>query len=358
MYGEELLSVSHEISLGVVDQSVLRKGAKASEALSETVQLAQAVEHFGYARYWVAEHHNSTSFTGNAPEILVGQIAANTSSIRVGSGGVMLPHYSALKVAEQFRMLDAFHPGRIELGIGRAPGSDQLTAGALAFPRSPIDINRFPQMVADLLGFLKGQVENDHPFAGIKVQAGPQPECVPDVWVLGSSDFSARLAAMLGLPFSFADFFGNTGAHGPLVADLYREQFKPSEYLAEPRMNVAVQALCAPTEKEAQFLASSRNLNKVAQHLGLKEGLLSPEEASQYKLPAVAQQYIESLKPSYVDGDPGQIREKILELAGRYGTNEVSVVTTCYSYEHRERSYGLIAEAFGVSEDPTDTAPQ
>ena len=348
----------HEILLGVVDQSVLRKGAKASEALAETVRLAQAVEQFGYARYWVAEHHNSTSFTGNAPEILIGQIAASTSSIRVGSGGVMLPHYSALKVAEQFRMLDALHPGRIELGIGRAPGSDRLTAAALTFPRPPIDINRFPQMVTDLLGFLHGRLESDHPFSEIRVQAGVQPESAPDVWVLGSSDFSARLAALLGLPFSFADFFGNTGGHGPLVADLYREQFKPSEYLSEPRMNVAVQALCAPTEEEAQFLASSRNLNKAAQHLNLKEGLLPPKEASQYQLPSVAGQYIESLKPSYIDGEPGQVRDKILELAGRYGTSEVSVVTTCYSYQDRERSYELIAEAFGVRRVPADAGEQ
>ena len=347
-----------EILLGVVDQSVLRKGAKASEALLETVRLAQAVEQCGYARYWVAEHHNSTSFTGNAPEILIGQIAASTASIRVGSGGVMLPHYSALKVAEQFRMLDALHPGRIELGIGRAPGSDRITAAALTWPRPPIDINQFPQMVTDLLGFLHGRVERGHPFAEIRVQAGVQPESAPDVWVLGSSDFSARFAALQGLPFSFADFFGNTGGHGPLVADLYRDQFKPSEYFSEPRMNVAVQALCAPTEEEAQFLASSRNLNKVAQHLNLRDGLLSPEEASQYELPTIAQQYIESLKPSYIDGDPGQVREKILELATRYGTNEVSVVTTCYSYEARERSYRLIAEAFGVRRVSTDAEPR
>ena len=164
--------MSQEILLGVVDQSVLRKGAKASEALVETVRLAQAVEQFGYARYWVAEHHNSTSFTGNAPEILIGQIAASTTSIQVGSGGVMLPHYSALKVAEQFRMLDALYPGRIELGIGRAPGSDRLTAAALAFPRSPIDINLFPQMVTHLLGFLHGRLESGHPFAEIRVSGG------------------------------------------------------------------------------------------------------------------------------------------------------------------------------------------
>ena len=341
--------MSQEILLGVLDQSVLRKGDSASQALDETVRLAQAVERYGYVRYWVAEHHNTTAFSGNAPEILIAKIAVHTTSIRVGSGGVMLPHYSAFKVAEQFRVLNALYPSRIELGIGRAPGSDRLTAAALAFPSPPIDVKLFPQMVTDLLGFLHGRVEVGHPFREIRVQAGFQPDSVPDVWVLGSSDFSARLAAQQGLPFAFADFFGHTGGHGPLVAELYRDQFQPSDYLSEPRMNVTVQALCADTEEEARFLASSRDLNKVAQALKLKGGLLSPEEASQFQIPSAARQYIETLRPSYIDGDPVQVREKILERAERYGTNEVSVVTTCYSYGARERSYQLIAEAFESS---------
>lgn len=340
--------IIQNITLSVVDQSPLRKGSTAAESLRETITLAAAAEGFGYARYWVAEHHNSTSFTGNSPEILIGQIAANTSKIRVGSGGVMLPHYSALKVAEQFRTLNAFYPGRIDLGIGRAPGSDQRTAFALTYPRPPADVNRFPQMVSDLLAFLEDELAADHPFAGIAAQAGPVPAEVPEVWLLGSSDFSARLAGLLGLPFAFADFFGTTGEHGPAVAQLYREQFKPSKYLEEPKVNVTVQALCAPTDEEAQFIASSRNVNKAGQHLGLNEGLLSPEEASELPLTETTRQYIESLKPAYVDGSPERVRDRIMRIAADYGTADVGIVTNCYHFEHRVRSYRLIAESFGV----------
>jgi len=344
-----------QIRLGVLDQSVIRRGSTAGEALGETVKLAQASERFGYVRYWVAEHHNSISFTGNAPEILIGQIAGKTSAIQVGSGGVMLQHYSALKVAEQFRMLDAFYPNRIELGIGRAPGSDQLTAAALTYPRPQMDIGLFPRMVIDLLGFLDEQMEDGYPFAKIKTQAGQPPKSIPEVWVLGSSDVSAGLAAFLGLPFSFADFFGTTGKHGPMVADLYRDQFKPSKYLSEPKIHVAVQALCAPSEDEAQFLVSSRNLNKASEQLGLTNGLLPPEEASRYKMPSAVRQYIEALTPFYIDGDPRQVHDGIQEIAEKYRADEVSLVTTCYSYENRERSYRLVAEAFGLTA-PESTA--
>ena len=186
----------------------MRRGGTASDALRESVRLAQVAEELGYRRYWVAEHHNSNSFTGTCPELLIGQIAANTHTIRVGSGGVMLPHYSALKVAEQFRILESFYPGRIDLGIGRAPGSDQLTAAALVYPRPQMDIQHFPRQVIDLLGFLSGNMEQGHPLAGVHAQPGPEPDSVPEVWLLGSSDFSARLAGTLGMPFSFADFFG------------------------------------------------------------------------------------------------------------------------------------------------------
>ena len=340
--------MTDQLTLSVVDQSPMRQGSNAAESLTETVSLAQAAESLGYKRYWVAEHHNSTSFTGTAPEILIGQIAAKTSTIRVGSGGVMLSHYSALKVAEQFSILNAFYPGRIDLGVGRAPGSDQKTAFALTYPRPPADVNRFPQMISDLLAFLEDDIEDGHPFNGITALAGPvQPER-PEVWLLGSSDFSARLAALMGLPFAFADFFGTTGEHGPAVAHLYREQFKPSKYLEEPKVNVTLQVLCAPTSEEAEFITSSRNLSKAGQHLNLGNGLLSPEKASTYPVPDIAQQYIDSLKPNYTDGNPDQVKQGIIETAGRYGTNDVGIVTNCYYFEHRVRSYELLADAFGI----------
>ena len=196
-----------EINLSVVDQSPTRREGSAVDALNETVRLAQHAEALGYTRYWVSEHHNSNSFSGTSPEILIAQIAANTQTIRVGSGGVMLSHYSALKVAEQFSVLDSFHPNRIDLGIGRAPGSDRRTAAALTFPRPNMDVyNDFPQMVNDLLGFLNSTISPNNPLYGIRAQPSSKTT-FPEIWLLGSSDFSAKLAAQLGLPFSFADFF-------------------------------------------------------------------------------------------------------------------------------------------------------
>ncbi len=329
----------------------MRKGGRPSDALSETVELAQLAERIGYSRYWVAEHHNSTSFTGTSPEILIGQIANSTESIRVGSGGVMLSHYSALKVAEQFRILDAFFPDRIDLGVGRAPGSDRLTAAALSHPRPPVDVfKEFPQMVGDLLGFLNGTMPEGHPLHEINAQPGGAPDTVPEVWLLGSSDYSAQLAAHLGLPFSFADFFGNTSRYGPRVAELYRQMFQPSEYLDEPKVNVGLQVICAQTEEEARFVGASRSLNKVVSALGLTTGgLLPPEEAIDWPLDDQAKAYMAESTEGYIEGDPGQVREGMLDAAERYQTGDLGVVTNCYYFEDRKRSYELVAEAMGVT---------
>ncbi len=341
---------THDVTLSVVDQSPMRKGGSPSEALRETVELAQFAESLGYARYWVAEHHNSTSFTGTSPEILIGQIAGGTERIRVGSGGVMLTHYSALKVAEQFRILDAFFPGRIDLGIGRAPGSDRLTAAALSHPRPPVDVlNQFPQMVGDLLGFLNGNMPEGHPLHEISAQPGETPNTVPDVWLLGSSDYSAQLAARLGLPFSFADFFGNTTEYGPRIAEIYRQLFQPSEYLSEPKVNATLQVVCAPTKDEARFIGSSRRINKVMSALGLTTGgMISPEEAMDWPLDDQAKADVEESSKGIIEGDPAQVREGILTAAERYQTADIGIVTNCYYFEQRKRSYKLVAEAMGV----------
>ena len=342
---------SSEITLSVVDQSPIRKGGRPSDALGESVKLAQHAETLGYSRYWVAEHHNSSSFAGTSPEILIGQIAAQTSAIRVGSGGVMLSHYSALKVAEQFSILDSFYPGRIDLGIGRAPGSDRLTAAALTYPRPQADVHRaFPQMVEDLMGFLHDRLKESHPLAAIKAQPGEPDGTFPEVWLLGSSDYSARLAAVLGLPFSFADFFGNTGEHGPQVAEIYRKEFQPSEYLSEPKVNVSLQVICAPTEEEAHFIGASRNLNKVVSALGLTTGgLLPPEEAVDWPLEDNVRAYMDQSTQSYIEGDPDQVREAILAAAERYQTSDLGIVTNCYYFEHRKRSYALVAKCLGAA---------
>ena len=241
-----------KLSLSVVDQSPVRQGCTAGEALWESVELAAAVEKLGYQRYWVAEHHNLPNFAGTSPEILIGQLAARTKSIRVGSGGVMLSHYSALKVAENFRVLSAMYPGRIDLGIGRAPGSDPLTAAALAYPGRAREVSQFPRQVTDLLAYLSEGPAEGHPFAGVR--AGPGPADAPVVWLLGSRVESAYLAAQLGLPFSYAHFFGHGVEDGPDIVEGYRKHFQPSPHLPAPLVNVTVHVLCAETEAEARRL--------------------------------------------------------------------------------------------------------
>ncbi len=200
------------IRLSVLDQSPIRSGGTAADAVRETLQLAETADRLGYHRYWLAEHHSHGGLAGPSPEILIGQVAARTKEIRVGSGGVMLSHYSPLKVAENFRVLETLYPGRIDIGVGRAPGSDRLTSRALANGGSPFRVENFPQMVSDLLGFLEGKLEEGHPFE--QVRAMPDGPTAPEAWLLGSSDQSALLAAHFGCAFSFAHFINNY--HGPM----------------------------------------------------------------------------------------------------------------------------------------------
>src|SRR5579863_3542535 len=254
--------------LSVLDQSPVRQGGSAADALNETVALAQAAERLGYHRYWLAEHHATEGLAGSAPEIMVARVAAATSTIRVGSGGVMLSHYSPLKVAETFRVLETLYPGRIDLGVGRAPGSDQLTARALQAGPGALSVEYFPSQVRDLMGYLGDGLPAEHPFASIRVT--PEPATHPELWLLGSSDQSAMVAAYFGAAFSFAHFI--TGEGGPSVMEMYRHEFKPSPHLAAPLANIGVFALCAETEADAERLAKSRDLWR----LRLDQGHLGP----------------------------------------------------------------------------------
>lgn len=338
--------MAKQLTLSAVDQSPVRQGGTAAEALRETIELAVACEKLGYKRYWVAEHHSLPGFAGTCPEIMVGQIAARTNSIHVGSGGVMLSHYSAFKVAETFRMLESLYPGRIDLGIGRAPGSDQRTAAALAYPGSMRDISYFPEQVDDVVGYLKDELSPGHPFTG--VHAGPTPATMPEVWLLGSGFDSAILAAERGLPFSYAYFFGIGVEHGPAIVDNYRQHFRPSEYLKEPKVNVAIQVLCAETEEEAKRLAASRNLVRLRIITGRRGGVPPVEEALAYPYTPQERAYIEHSAQTTVDGDPQQVKEKLEALAQLFQTDDLSIVTICYAFADRVRSYELVAEACGI----------
>jgi luciferase family oxidoreductase group 1 len=231
-----------QLRLGVLDQSPVPEGSTAPEALKNTIELAQHADRLGYTRYWLAEHHNHPGLAGPAPEVLIAAVAAATERIRVGSGGVMLPHYAPLKVAEQFKVLEALHPGRIDLGLGRAPGSDPITAMALNPHQRP---DEFPNQVQDLIGWLEDRIDPAHPLA--RVRATPDPGIAPEVWLLGSSGYGGAVAAVFGRPFSFAHFI-NPHA-GPDAVASYRESFKPDgDGRDRPQVNVCVIALCAETD--------------------------------------------------------------------------------------------------------------
>jgi luciferase family oxidoreductase group 1 len=331
------------LRLGVLDQSPVRSGGTAADAIHETLDLAEACDRLGYSRYWLAEHHSTPGLAGSSPEVLIGQVAARTSRIRVGSGGVMLQHYSPLKVAESFRMLETLFPGRIDLGIGRAPGSDQLTARALREDGSP---EYFPQQVADVVGYLHGALPEGHPYA--PVLAMPTGPTAPEVWLLGSSDQSAAIAAHFGVGFSFAHFINEEG--GAAVTRAYRRSFRPSAWLSEPRASAAVFVVCADTDAEAQRLAKSRELFIVRLYTGRPGRYPSIEEAETYPYTERELAILRHAKRRTVAGTPEQVRERLKALAAEYEADELVIVSITHDPKARRRSYELLARAFGLTE--------
>jgi luciferase family oxidoreductase group 1 len=330
--------------LSVLDQSPIRSGGTPADAVRDTLELAQVCERLGYHRYWLAEHHSSPGLAGTSPEVLIGQVATRTSRIRVGSGGVMLSHYSALKVAEQFRMLETLFPGRIDLGIGRAPGSDQRTARALAHGPGALGIEHFPEQIADLVGWLNDRLPAGHPFAG--VHAMPAGPTAPAVWLLGSSDASAFYAAHFGLAFSFAHFINADG--GPAVTRAYREAFRPSELRAAPEASVAVWVVCAETAAEAERLERCRQLALLRLYTGRYGPFPSVEEAEAFPYTARDRAIIDHLRGRTTAGTPVEVRARLLGMAAEYGVDELVIVTITHDFKARVRSYELLAEAFGL----------
>ncbi len=326
------------VRLSVLDQSPVRRGATPADAIHETLELAQLCDRLGYHRYWLAEHHSTPGLAGPSPEILIGQVAARTSRLRVGAGGVMLSHYSPLKVAENFRVLETLFPGRIDLGIGRAPGSDQLTARALREG----DDEFFPRKIEDLIAFVHDRVPPHHEFAGVR--AMPTGPTAPELWLLGSSDQSAVLAAHFGTGFSFAHFINADG--GPDVTRAYARAFRPSPALTAPRASVAVFAVCADTEAEARRLALSRQLFLVWLYTGRAAPYPAPEDAEAYDYTPRERAILAEATRRTIAGDPGQMRARLTALAGDYGVDELVIVTITHDPKARRRSYELLAEAF------------
>lgn len=331
--------------LSVIDQSPVASGSTPADALRGTIELARLADRLGYRRYWIAEHHGTPTLASPAPEILIARIGAETTHIRLGSGGVMLPHYSALKVAEQFRMLHALYPDRVDLGIGRAPGGSPLEAFALRRERLDTPMpDDFPDQLAELLGFLHGQFAPRHPFSRITVS--PEMPGAPTVWLLGSSLWSASAAAQLGLPYAFAHFIAPEPTRA--AVEHYRTNFRPSPYLTEPRAIVALGAICAPTDAEAERLSASVRLLGRRLRLGDLRPIETVEEAERELalhggLPPEPSEW-----PRHFRGSPATLRDELGAMAQALQVEELMVVTIVHDHAARVRSYELLANAFGV----------
>lgn len=330
--------------LGVVDQSPVSVGSTHTKALANSIDLAQRCEAFGYHRYWVAEHHSSLALAGSAPEILAGRLAAATRTIRVGAGGVMLTHYSAYKVAEQWRMLEALFPDRIDLGLGRAPGSDHTTAAALAKGPGALSAEHYPAQVAELTGFLRDQPNPEGPFRDVR--ATPLVPGAPAVWLLASSEGSAGIAAHLGLPLVWAHFIAR--GPGEAIVDSYRRNYRPSAAFPEPAVMLATTAICAESDDEAAFLASSVQRWRAAGPTGpIPEPAPPGTPLPGSENPLFVNQRVD--KP-LLHGSPVVVKRELDALAASFDTDEVLLVTITFDHEARVRSYELIADVYGIGE--------
>ena len=325
------------IPLSVLDQSPVVHGATPRDAIEATIALARRAEELGYHRYWCAEHHGLPSVADPSPEVLLGRLTGETSRIRLGSGGIMLPHYSAFKVAESFRMLEALAPGRIDLGVGRAPGGTRAVSMAL----QSHDALQFPQQIHDLLAYFADEVP-DNALRGLVAQ--PAVDTSPVLWVLGSSDYGAQLAAHMGLPYSFAQFIGGDY---PQVTRAYRQLFQPSAHLAQPHVMVTVAAIVAPTDEEAEVLALPTLLARMRRARGLSSKLPSLAEAQAY--PWTEREKAEAIATrNLITGSPDTVRRRIEAIVEAYGADEIMVVTIAPDYALRRRSYELLAGAFAA----------
>jgi luciferase family oxidoreductase group 1 len=329
------------LRLSVLDQSVACAGRPQDESIRNTVALAEHCEALGFERFWLSEHHSLPTIVGTAPEVLMAAIAARTRRIRIGSAGVMLPHYSPFKVAEQFRVLDALAPGRIDLGVGRAPGSDQRTA--LLLNPDPRASERFPQQVMELRAWVLGE-DLPEGHAGRGIRALPQTDTAPQLWMLGSSAYGAQLAAQLGLPYSFAHFISEDGAREAL--ELYRHMFKPG-LVDRPQATACVWALAADTEEEAWRLFASRERARLDRNLGRLGPLLAPEQAVRDYSEA-EQSQLRELRRKALVGSAAQVADKLRALAQELEVEELAVITWTWDPQAQRRSYELLAQAFAL----------
>jgi luciferase family oxidoreductase group 1 len=338
---------SEQVPLSVLDLAPVPDGGNAGDALRATIDLARHAERLGFHRFWVAEHHNMPGIASSAPPVLIGHIADATTTMRVGSGGVMLPNHVSLVVAEQFGMLEALHPGRIDLGIGRAPGTDQVTAAALRRSPEALSADDFPDQLMDLLGYFTGRWPDGHPFA--QITAVPGRGYQPVMWLLGSSGYSAQVAGLLGLPFAFAHHFSPANTLPALA--LYREHFRPSEALDRPYAMVAAAVVCADTDDRARWLAGSGALSFLKLRSGRPEPLPSPEEAEAYPYTHLERAFILDRLATQIIGAPGTVRRGLAELLKATAADELMLTTMVFDPADRLRSFELIAD-LARTQDP------
>lgn len=334
-----------DVILSVLDQSPVRTGGTPAQAVAETVRLAQFCEQLGYHRFWVSEHHAMEGLAGVAPEVMLARLGAETRSIRLGSGGVMLPHYSPYKVAEAFKLLQTMYPDRIDLGLGRAPGADQYTAAALRYG-STVGPEHFPNQVADLSALLRGEPPRTPGME--RAVAMPPVDVPPALWMLGSGDDSAILAGLFGLPYACAQFI-NPAVHDDILR-VYRSRFRPGPWADRPYAALGVFAICADTEAEAQRLLRSRE----AWYLSLATTpqtarIPSPEEVADQAFSPQQQAYLDSMSASIMVGTGEQVAARLRRHAERFDADELIVVSITWDFAARLRSYQLLAEAWGMS---------
>lgn len=351
------MSSPDTLRLSVLDQSPVPSGSTPAQALANSIALAQHVEALGFRRFWMSEHHAMDTLACTAPELMLARIGGETSTIRLGSGGIMLPHYAPFKVAETFRTLHALYPGRIDLGIGRAPGGGPLESNALRRTRTTPPVDDFPAQLTELLDFLHHDFSPEHPFSRIKVS--PDMPGSPDVWLLGSSMWSSNAAAEFGLPYAFAHFFSSEATRHAIGQ--YQRQFRPNDILEEhvrtaPEATAAVGVICAETQAEAERLFTSVQLLQLRIRQGDRSPVASPEDAMREiprfgPLPGEPGEF-----PRYYVGTPDRVRKDLLYMAGELKVGELIVNTIVHDHQARLRSYTLLAEAFGLNDIQAEPA--
>jgi luciferase family oxidoreductase group 1 len=343
------VSAPLDVPLSVLDLAPVGEGTTPADALRASLRLVQEAERLGYHRYWVAEHHNMPGIASSAPAVLLAHLASVTERIRLGSGGVMLPNHAPLVIAEQFGMLEALHPGRIDLGIGRAPGTDQLTAAALRRTLGGQREPDLPNLLGELLCFFNGTFPEDHPYRAIT--AVPALGYQPAIWLLGSSDYSARLAGLLGLPFSFAHHF--SAANTLPAIEAYRSSFRPSAVLDRPYLMLGVAVTCAESDERARWLAKPADLAFLRLRQGRPAPYPTPEAAADFTPTPAERAAIEGWTSSRIVGDPAAVTAELAALVARTGADELMVTTMVHGHDDRRESFRLLAAAAGHAPAPT-----